>query len=107
MPKGNWVEFNDPTPTHQQEPNASTKTKAKKEIRIKRVRNNKGGKTITVISGLDLTHKEYLKLLKQFKTRLGTGGTVKGNSIEIQGDQIKAVMDLLRMEGYRPKQSGS
>ena len=107
MSKGNWVEFNDSKLTNQPEANPSNKPKANLAVRVKRVRNNKGGKTITIISGLELDHQEYLLLLKKFKTRLGTGGTVKGESIELQGDQVLVVMDLLKSEGYRPKQSGS
>ena len=107
MPKGNWVEFNDPTLSNTPEANATQGSKAHLQIKVQRVRNKKGGKTITVISGLGLNNPESLLLLKKFKARLGTGGTLKGDNIEIQGDQVEMVMDMLKIEGYRPKQSGS
>ena len=107
MSKGNWVEFNDPTPTNHTEANASSKAKTNQQVRVQRIRNNKGGKTITEISGLGLNQKELLKLLKKLKTLLGTGGTLKGELLEIQGEQVKKVMELLVLEGFHPKQSGS
>ncbi len=107
MSKGNWVEFNDPKLTIPPEANAFTKPKTSRLVRVKRIRNNKRGKTITEISGLGLPHEEGLKLLKKLKTLLGTGGTLKGDCVEIQGDQVNTIMDLLKVEGYRPKKSGS
>ena len=107
MSKGNWVEFNDPKLPNQPKANASKNSKATQKVRVSRVRNKKGGKMITAISGLGLTQQESMLFLKRLKAKLGTGGTVKEECIEIQGDQVKIVMQLLTTEGYRPKQSGS
>jgi translation initiation factor 1 len=46
-------------------------------------------------------------LLKRLKSGLGTGGTVKDSSLEIQGDHCNAVITALANMGYRPKRSGS
>ncbi len=55
-------------------------------------RKGRGGKSVTVIEGLQLSTKESEKLVKQLKTKLGAGGTVKDDSLEIQGDHCDAVM---------------
>ena len=40
-------------------------------------RKGRGGKSVTVIEGLQMPQKEREALLKQLKSKLGTGGTVK------------------------------
>ncbi|HET6514343.1 MAG TPA: hypothetical protein VFG09_04225 [Thermodesulfovibrionales bacterium] len=69
-------------------------------------RKGRGGKSVTVIEGLQVSVKDSEKLLKQLKAKLGTGGTVKNSSLEIQGDHCDAVMAELTGIGYRPKRSG-
>jgi len=69
-------------------------------------RKSRGGKSVTVIGGLLMPMKEREALLKQLKTRLGTGGTFKGAALEIQGDQRDTLMAVLEKMGYRPKRSG-
>ena len=69
-------------------------------------RKGRGGKSVTVIEGLQLPVEESEKLLKLFKAKLGTGGTVKNGVLEIQGDHCDAVMAELSRIGRRPKQSG-
>ena len=53
-----------------------------------------------------MTHKERDTLLKQLKTSLGTGGTVKETVLEIQGDHRDMVIQVMEKMGYRPKRSG-
>ena len=69
-------------------------------------RKGRGGKTVTVIEGLQLSAEDSEKLLKQIKAKLGTGGTVKNGALEFQGDHGDAVMAELSGKGYRPKRSG-
>ncbi len=69
-------------------------------------RKGRGGKSVTVIEGLQLSVNECEKLLKQLKAKLGAGGTVKDGLIEIQGDHCGAIMDELVRIGHRPKRSG-
>jgi translation initiation factor 1 len=69
-------------------------------------RKGRGGKSVTVIEGLQISVKDSEKLLKQLKAKLGTGGTVKNGSLEIQGGHCDAVMAELTRIGYRPKRSG-
>ena len=58
------------------------------------------GKTVTLISGFQhnpVTMEEIAKILKQF---CGAGGTVKGMTIEIQGDQRARVAEKLTALNY-------
>jgi translation initiation factor 1 len=69
-------------------------------------RKGRGGKSVTVIEGLQLPAGDSEKLLKQLKTKFGTGGAVKNGAIEIQGDHCEGIMAELGKMGYRPKRLG-
>ncbi|MCP5066511.1 MAG: stress response translation initiation inhibitor YciH, partial [bacterium] len=55
-------------------------------IRVQRETKGRGGKTVTTISGLPLPKPDLRDLAKDLKRRCGTGGALKENVIEIQGD---------------------
>jgi len=76
------------------------------QIRVRLDRKGRGGKSVTVIEGLLMSRKEKEMLLKQLKSGLGTGGTVRDTSLEIQGDRCSALMKMLEKMGYKPKRSG-
>lgn len=68
---------------------------------------NRGGKTVTVVTGfvgIGLAEKE--KLAKAMRKACGTGGTVKEGRIEIQGDQRTEVARILGEAGFRPVFAG-
>lgn len=69
-------------------------------------RKGRGGKSVTLIDGLQLSAEDSEKLLKQLKAKLGAGGAVKNGSLEIQGDHCSAVMAELASLGWKPKRSG-
>jgi len=79
---------------------------AQQRVTVSLDRKSRGGKSVTVIGGLLMPMKEREALLKQLKTRLGTGGTFKGAAFEIQGDQRDILMAVLEKMGYRPRRSG-
>jgi len=79
---------------------------AKSRMVVRLDRKGRGGKSVTVIEGLQLSVEDSEKLLKQIKAKLGTGGTVKNGTLEIQGDHGDAVMAELSGKGYLPKRSG-
>jgi translation initiation factor 1 len=64
------------------------------------------GKTVTLIEGLQRSARDREDLLRQLKTRLGTGGTDRDGTLEIQGDHRDTIISLLRDLGYKPKRSG-
>lgn len=75
-------------------------------LRVQTTRKGKGGKTVTVISGFQSSPDTLTKLLKQLKAKCGTGGTVKDNTLEIQGDHRQPLTQLLTDLGYPTKISG-
>jgi translation initiation factor 1 len=76
------------------------------KVTVRLERKGRGGKSVTVIDGLQMRQKEREALLRQLKTKLGTGGTVKDTSLEIQGDHRDALMAELGKMGYTAKRSG-
>ena len=107
MPKGGWQEFNSAKNLQRPSGPATVPTaKAQRMVRVQPTRGGKGGKTVTVIRGLELDAAGFKVLLKKLKTRIGSGGTAKNGRIELQGDQVDLVLELLSKEGYRPKRAG-
>ena len=82
------------------------KNPAKQGVRIRRESKGRGGKTVCVIDGLELPGEALKALLKRLKGQLGTGGAVKDDSIEIQGDHRDKLLALLAREGIKAKPSG-
>lgn len=76
------------------------------KVTVRLERKGRGGKSVTVIEGLQMQQKERNALLNQLKSRFGTGGTVRDVSVEIQGDHCDALMAVLGKMGYAPKRSG-
>jgi translation initiation factor 1 len=70
---------------------------------ILREKKGRGGKTVTVVRGLQLSEEDLKALSKQLKQACGTGGTVKEGAIEIQGDHREAIAERLRQLGYKTK----
>lgn len=75
-------------------------------LRVQASRKGRKGKTVTVISGFQTKPETLDSLLKQMKTQCGTGGTVKDNEIEIQGDHTQKLVQILTTLGYKAKISG-
>lgn len=61
------------------------------------------GKDITVISGM-AEGVDKKRLLKKLKRKLACGGTIKDNSIELQGNHIKRAKKFLVSIGFPENQ---
>jgi translation initiation factor 1 len=69
-------------------------------VRVMRDRKHRGGKTVTVITGVAASSDELVTLAQQLKKLCGSGGTVKDGVIEIQGDHCDKVQAKLQELGY-------
>lgn len=75
-------------------------------VRVMRDRKQRGGKTVTVITGVMGSEAELTALGQQLKKLCGSGGTIKDGNIEIQGDHCEKVMAKLTSLGYKVKRAG-
>lgn len=75
-------------------------------LKIQASRKGRKGKTVTIVSGFQSKSETLAALAKQLKTQCGSGGTVKDDSIEIQGDHAQTLLELLTQKGYKAKISG-
>lgn len=75
-------------------------------VRVRRETKGRGGKTVTVISGLPLAEAGVKALAGELKKRCGTGGTVKDGVVEVQGDHRDLLLAELVARGFRAKAAG-
>lgn len=75
-------------------------------VRIGRESKGRRGKTVTIVKGLALPPAELSALAKRLKKMCGSGGTLKGGVLEIQGDHRDRLAKELEREGWTVKQSG-
>lgn len=75
-------------------------------IRIQRQVSGRKGKGVSVISGFGLPKEELTKIAAKLKKRCGCGGAVKGETIEIQGENRELLKQLLEEDGFKVKLSG-
>ncbi|NEO82977.1 MAG: translation initiation factor [Spirulina sp. SIO3F2] len=74
---------------------------AEQKILVQVSRKGRKGKTVTIASGFQCQSATLTKLLKQLKGRCGSGGTVKDQTLEIQGDHRETVQQQLKQLGYK------
>ena len=74
-------------------------------VRVMRDRKHRGGKTVTVITGVPASNEAIATLAQQLKKLCGSGGTVKDGVIEIQGDHCDKIIARLIELGYRVKRA--
>nr|WP_295776875.1 translation initiation factor Sui1 [Rhodoferax sp.] len=75
-------------------------------VRVSRETKGRGGKAVTLVKGALVDATALADLGRQLKAACGTGGTVKDGVIEVQGDHIERVMQVLTAQGHRVKRAG-
>jgi translation initiation factor 1 len=73
---------------------------------VSREKQGRGGKIVSVVSGLPLNDEQMAALATQLKRRCGAGGGVAGDNIEIQGDHRDTLVAELLKRGFAAKKSG-
>jgi translation initiation factor 1 len=71
--------------------------------KVRRETKGRKGKGVITITGLGLDAKSLKDLAKKLKKVCGTGGTVVGEVIEIQGDKRDVIKTVLEKEGFKVK----
>lgn len=75
------------------------------ELKLRRLTSGKG-RTVIEISGLPNNKSWCEGLAKELKKALGVGGTYKSGYIEIHGEKIDKVTDLLDKRSLKWKKTG-
>jgi translation initiation factor 1 len=75
--------------------------KNQQKLRVKLDRKNRGGKTVTLVTGFVGPEEDLKALGKLLKGKLGVGGSAKDGEIIIQGEFKERVIDILLKDGYK------
>lgn len=59
------------------------------------------GKPVTLVGRFFLSINEKKDILKLLKKKLGSGGTIKDEWIEIQGDKKDKIIEVLEADGWK------
>ena len=81
----------------------STETRAPEKHQLHFAKEKRRGKVVTIVKSFYLDKTTIQALLKTLKKKLGTGGTVKDESLEFQGDIPELLRKHLEALGYRFK----
>jgi translation initiation factor 1 len=75
-------------------------------VRVSLEKKSRGGKTVSVITGLSGSDEALKQLATELKRGCGTGGTCKDGTIEIQGDHRDTLVAMLKAKGIAAKRAG-
>ena len=64
------------------------------------------GKPITILDGYNGASKDFKKLAQHIKKELSVGGSIKNETIIIQGDYRDRIMSILQDFGFKVKRVG-
>jgi translation initiation factor 1 len=74
--------------------------------RVRRETKGRKGKGVITISGLGIDAAALKELAKKLKKTCGAGGTVIGETIEVQGDKRAQIQQVLEKNGFKVKFTG-
>ena len=103
MKNSNLVYSTDVGRIGSKESSLSTNAQSTSIIVLKLDTKARKGKVVTVASGFNLSQIEIKSVMRQLKKKCSTGGTVKNNSIELQGNFIEPVKSELTRQNFNIK----
>lgn len=70
---------------------------------LRKEKAHRGGKTVIVVDDFapQIRAEQIEEACRTLKNRCGTGGTVKERSIEVQGEMVAQIREILEELGYR------
>lgn len=68
-----------------------------------RLEKRKKGKLVTVVSGFECSETQLRETLTALQSQCGSGGCVAERNIELQGNHVAKLPQLLTTRGYRIK----
>ena len=80
--------------------NHNASTMGDGNVRIRLETKGRKGKGVTTVTGIPMAEPELKKLLKELKQKTSSGGSVKGHTLELQGDQRDILMMFLANRGW-------
>jgi len=81
----------------------STEIKVPEKHLLHFAKEKRRGKVVTIVKPFHLKKEMLQALLKTIKKKLGTGGTLKDNTLEFQGDLQAPLKKILETLKYRFK----
>jgi translation initiation factor 1 len=94
-----------PEPPTAAAPPAPAKKLRSETIKMRREKRG-GGREVIILEGFAKGGFDLEAFARELKRRLGTGGAVKGFTIELQGDHRDALEAVLLEHGFRSKRAG-
>ena len=91
-----WASDNKEKPKN----NVSTEIKAPEKHQLHFTKEKRRGKVVTIVKPFYLAKTDLQALVKTLKKKLGTGGAVKEESLEFQGDIPEKLRTHLELLGY-------
>lgn len=87
-------------------PAAPTPSPATGRVRVRLERQGRGGKAVSVVENLPGHPERIEEVARALKSACGAGGTVKGRTVEIQGDQRDRIVAALARLGIEAVRAG-
>ena len=93
------------TPAREDAPDPTTAASGAKGIRL-RLDRRASGRVVTLVTGVRGSAADVAALARELRTLCGTGGTVRDDTIELQGDHRAKVEAELGRRGIRSRRAG-